>query len=414
MSRCVDADLPRVVFVMYENCQESEEVDRLFASVLGGEIENLSIASNTDLTAESLESALASCCMSLADVVADDEPQQIELISAGRLCYLCVNKTIWLDASLEKRDDLMHHIKATIVCMLDTIVGHVEEGEIQSWPAKDFVRGGSVAEYFGPGLDLPSDWMSTLSRQTLQPLMLEFASLLDGTLEDSLARLLLGAPEDVREQCRELLEARCFRRCLQTALLWRVDEDERNPARETSIVYMPAELKEVVLQQTVVEMQKILDESLPRRRLRIHDDNLASHTSTDITTIQQHRSQSPMVLKEQLTLPPAETPSEPNAPAPVDTPLPDKSLKRSSHKRVLDSSAERSTVESSDSSPKRQRWEDAPLETVRPSRDVLESVAFTKRLKAMLDGDDMTDMVVSKGNTLSSLLRGAPKPILPT
>jgi actin-related protein len=386
--------VPRTVLVLGEGFEQSfiEIRTRSIADIFLGSFDSVSVSSNTDLTEEATEDALLSSCETLTSMLVKATLLRLERISVGRLALKCISDVIWQDRLLERRDDILEHARATLHCMVDEFESLRSDCKTDwQWPAADFaVDGSTIPDYFGAGEDLPLDWISSLSRAELGSAVSTILSALAGPLPEVVERLILGAPYDVKQKIESLLDRRLFRRCLQSALLW----NESNQAKQAKyFLYLPTGVLEDTVRSTVVRLQErfvgLLEPSVT--------DTLADNqTFGSDRTIKSPPSQMPLVptraWENSSVLPISKRPrSEPSDPI-VD--------------RSLDTRRQETT-------PPKRRRRDLQTSFQPYSRDQEESLAFSRKLDALLSGSNVQDMMIGD-ETLSALLRGAPRLARPT
>jgi hypothetical protein len=294
-----------------------------------------------------------------------------------------------------------------------------------NWPAHDFVnKDGVVKDYFGEGIHLPLNWKENLSRSEIEPALNQLYSKVDGSLRDVVARLTDEAPERIREGVKDMLSKRQFRRCLEYALVWR--EVEHKPFVQETVVYLPeGNVRDVI--EGCVRRMALEDDS--------DDDNLdLANVSGNVELEDQADEKenilwSPMdepVLREEIdwvrggeleplafdssksfgealrtpestVMTPSGVINTPMTPAGVSTPMTVPGSKRS-----LDSVARDKVLHSA------KRRKDDHL-----TKNQRESMAFTQKLEALLNGETTFNVDVGK-STLSELLRDAPDIELPS
>lgn len=373
--------VPRAALLLTQKVgteHECYQIHRALAKNLDSD--DIPLTQNTLLSEEAVDNALMSAVESIVYEVVQRPPLFIRRISVERLGIMCLNEILWLDSILDTRDGLVETSRRVLAALVDQLDSFGKTGrENWNWPSGEFVSNSSVVKnYFGSGLDLPIDWAESLSREKVTPPLEEFAFRLSGTLPQAVSNLLGQAPEDVIDECRELMDHRMFRRCLQRALLWRHENQE--PWQSTEFVYLPQNLVCRVIERT-------LDAVQPVQRLPVTFD------STDSAFEESENDFKVLLPAKQVEtfLDPVEELDE-IPPASVEDAL-------SSRKRVstrLQPSQEEETSFSSQRASKR----------LRESRD------FTRRLEAMAAGDLVPPVFVGN-RPLAALLRGAEPPVDP-
>eukprot|EP00977_Amphora_coffeiformis_P027460 scaffold34612_cov165-Amphora_coffeaeformis.AAC.26 len=368
-------DIPRAAVLLsqiVDSDDECEEIHRALTKYL----ENTPLERNTALSKESVNNSLLSSVELILSEVAKQSLPSIERVPVDRMAMLCLNQVIWLDCILDSRDGLLESAKEALSALVDELDSFGIIGKEEwAWPSGEFVSSGTgVANYFGNGLVLPEEWQDSLLRKNVGSFVQEFAARLDGLFPRIISNLLTDAPEEVLDECNEMLERRMFRRCLQRALMWR--EDNQEPWDATHYVYLPSALVERVVARTVkaVEAAQTSDTentwNVPVPNME-QEDAASELVPAPVLTPQQHSSEN---IED-------EEPPEPIMDAP------------SSRKRVP-------------AGPEQQQ------KLGRPSKRLRESREFTRRLEALASGNVVPPVFVG-GQPLALLMRGIPPPMDP-
>jgi hypothetical protein len=354
--------IPRATVLLTETMDSDDECG-LIHGALNGDKDDMPLTRNTVLSEEAVDNALISSVESLLFEVTKRPVPVIERIPLDRLAMLCLNEVIWLDGLVEHRDGLQEAAKDALAVLVDELEIFGRMGNSQwIWPSHEFSSSASVIpSYFAPGVDLPAIWPQSLLRENVEPSMRELACRLSGSMPHVISSMLWQAPDEVRNECRTLLDQRLFRRCLQRALLWRHKNPE--PWQATQYVYLPQSMVRRVIERTVEAVRP----PLPTTNLT----GLAS-----LRAYQERTEKFPDVaLVETMGAPPA-----PVAPPPsVETP-PDEPPRTTSPPRRK----RRNTSGGGDSSSSGRP---------RSSKRVRESRAFTRRLEALAAGGRVGSVV---------------------
>jgi hypothetical protein len=405
----------------------------------------------TDVFDLSLENASDALMQSFVATLAttrsesDDIRGALVRLPISQLASRCIRGALWRDGihpGTNEEHMIMDRTRGVLVAMLAQLkslsTSYRTGATWSNWPAREFSNGrGVVPNYFGDGVHLPADWKDSLSQAEVEPAVMKLYKELDGvSFMAMIDSRTTGAPEQVKQDCREMLAKRQFRRCFEYILLW--EEANVEPEEEEEmVVYLPkqsvAQVVEgciqrmalddddndftlpdtdstdqleaveeadenvfaVELMQAMRSPQLLLEESTPTAADSLAGDGsrpLAESTRTPDSNIM-----SPPV-GVQTPAAPAVGVQTPATPADgVETPAtlpPSANDILGGSKRLLDSG------DALTKSPKRRRG--SPL-----SKNLKDSMAFTKKLESMLQGETVSDMKV--GNVkLVDLLRKAP------
>jgi len=386
----VGDDVARTVLVLGESLEPTsiKNRTRLLVEVFVGSFGTVSVAANADLSEEAMESALFSSCESLAKLLANREPLGLERISVGRLALKCISDVIWQDRLLEQRDDILVHAREALRFMVDEFETLLVDNQTNwQWPASDFATDAfMVPDYFGKGEGLPLDWTNAVSRGELGPSVALILNSLSGSLPSVIQHLLVGAPYSVKEEVVSLLDKRLFRRCLQRALAWSESNQPKEPNR---FLYLPRGVLEDTIHITIQRLQEDL--------VGLLEPNL---------TRTGEASEALAPIQFSLRSPLRQTPVQ-------QVQQDDGLFMQVMGKRPWSQSSESTGVDrlstglprDASTPPKRRRHESPSQQAA--SRDRQESLAFSRKLDALLSGNAVQDMVIGS-ETLSSLLHGAP------
>lgn len=386
LSLLIDADVPRIILALCECFEPLLVKDRniLFPSVFSGNFEEISIVSNVDVGLPTLKQSLLSCVDCLARAFVFYPPRRIERLSIGRIFFKCLSEVLWQDGALEEREDIVLHACAAmhlVINEIDTFCANIlQTGYL--WPSSEFA-GDGVPGYFGENANLPLNWAAASLRHHIEPEMMRYVGMLDRPFSEIIELLVRDGNPDVQLECGELLDNRLFRRCLQTALLWRIEVDE---CEVSSFVYLP-------LGQT--------DEIVRRAATTQLADGLRK--------VQNCLSRSPLgdsdalvecIFIEEIDRPPQDTPIATREKLASKRPWTDSvAAVRTSGRSV------RTATPRSFAYKKRQRMVVNSGQR-RMSQNMAESISFTKRVMRLLGGE-VKDMILGNGS-LSSALKGAP------
>lgn len=362
-------------------------------------------------------------------------------LSIAQLASGCIRSALWAEGiqSVTNEESMIMHRSLGIMIALMAELKSLStlcrrSGAWSNYPAREFVnRSGVVPDYFGDGLDLPAHWKNHLSQEEVEPAVMALYEELDGSSFLSfIDRKTVDAPEHVKQDCREMLAKRQFRRCFEYVLMW--EESVHLPSPQDTIVYVPKKSVADVVDGCIrrIDLDGDSDDfTLPEIDSSDQLEGIEEVDENAFALGWMQAMRSPQVLLEEtsprvprrdtfvvaddpeplaesvatpggnIMSPPVgvQTPSSPpvgvETPASVQQPV---DLLGGANKRLLDSGdGLRST--------KRRR--ESPL-----SKDQKDSLAFTQKLESMLRGETVSDIKV--GNTkLADLLRNAPDIELP-
>lgn len=307
----------------------------------------------------------------------------VERISMEKLCWLCINSVLWLSSAVHSRDDVVESARFAYEYLLESVESTLGS-RVVNWPASEFSVNGVIPDYFSEGEHLPVEW-STI-RRTARDNLDQFSWLLDETLTlpEVLSKLLVDAPVEVQSQCYDLLDHRCFRRSLQGALLWRIRRDEGYLGTD-DYIYGPVGFVKELLHVTSLQfrnsqpsLRKPPFRSRAREVIIPNVEDIAGQICTGeellaLTNGQQSVGDASLV----------DIPSHP---------MPGEEIRDSA---VI-------------SARKRGRQESTRISPATPMRSeiLIDSDAYTKKLRALVGGQPGRDMIVGR-STLGSLLRKA-------
>ena len=370
--------MPRAAVLLSQTIDSDEECEKIHAA-LAKNFEDVPLDRNTALSTESVSNSLLSSIEAILGEVAKNSLPTVEQVPVDRIAMLCLNRVIWLDCILNSRDGLLESTKEALSVLVDVLDSFGTTGKQEwNWPSQEFVSGGTgVPDYFGNCQALPENWQDSLLRENVGSFVQEFAFRLDGPFPRVISKLLADAPEEVIGECQEMFERRMFRRCLQRALIWRVDNQE--PWDATYYVYLPSALLERVIARTVdaLEVAQTSDREKTWTVTSMEHEDVASESiPAPVLTPQQYSAQN---IDD-------EGPPEPIMDAPP-----------TSRKRVPTG---------------REQQQQQQSKSVRPSKRLRESRDFTRRLEALASGESVPPVFVG-GQPLALLMRGIPPPMDP-
>ena len=342
------------------------------------------------------DEGLSSCLRSILGSLTICASPRVERVSVVGMCCVCVGKAIWRDSEEDSHDVIMKNSRIALRCLVDSLkanLGSVGRG----WPAPGFAaEDGFIRDYFGKGVHLPLDWSSRLEIGMIEARVTEVASMFEGNIVEAVSRLLAGAPVEVRQTCESMLGQRLTRRCLQTAVSWKLREEERGASAQ-DILYMPAGL----FQKVVSHAEALLNESLSidgraRRKPAIRSVSEAySERALVVQRTSLSRKEQPLKTLVVAQTGPAITPPLNQGGTAESMPR-----DRKPHKPI--------NGESNGKQPSKKRRRLARKDvSVLPSDDLRQSTAFTRKLEAILNGNSGKNIIVG-GTTLTTLLRDAP------
>jgi hypothetical protein len=309
-----------------------------------------------------------------------------------------MKKLIWSDGFIEKWEDLASITRTTIAALIEEIDSACAEYRQSSgltWPSSDFSDDCKIRDYFAPGIDLPIDWASTTSRASIGQLLGAHADRLSGPFSDVIRGLVADAPSQIQCECEIMFDKRLYKRCLQRSLLWRVQAAEA--MQKSRYVYLPPKLVDQAVDFALSQQLDNLRTKKPVS-LDIGDDfemsreNAASSASFSAPSRRSPFAEDEFI--EEIDLPPETTPiRSPTVKRPWTDPTTQNAV------------ADPLLLEEGPAPPhtarKRQRRE-------KTSKNLLESISYTKKLERLLGGD-VKDMMIGNGKSLlSAALRGAP------
>jgi len=356
-------------------------------------------------------------------------------ISVAQLASRCIRSALWRDGvhpDTNEEHAIMDRSRGVLVAMLaelKSLSAICRRGRWSSWPAFEFVSRGVVRNYFGDGLHLPA-WKDSLTQSEVEPAVMELYKQLEGSsFRETIAIMTIGAPEHVKQDCRDMMAKRQFRRCFEYVLMW--GESNHEPSADEAVVYLPkrrvSDVVEGCIRRLSLDDDDNNDYVLGKRfseKLYVEE---ADENAFSVGLMQAIRS--PAVLLEEcsprqepvdspsfdgsqplaessktpdsnIMSPPlgVQTPATPSVGVQTPAALPESTDFLRGSKRLLD-------PEDASTCAKRRR--DSPL-----SKNEKDSMAFTKKLEAMLHGETVSDIKVGDSK-LADLLRNAPDIELP-
>jgi hypothetical protein len=371
----VPTGVPLYALLLSENAASDSQGMDSVTSAFGGHSGSIYIKSVQEMRNDAVELGLRTCVQTIFENFLVEAAPRVERVSVFFMCFLCINNVIWLGSSVESRDDVIQSARIVLRYLLDEIDSNLDTAEC-SWPTSEFASQNEVVhDYFQQGHHLPIDWPFSLRIEKVGARMKEVARTFDGTLSlpEVVAKLLFQAPALIQEECAAMLDQRSFRRCLQTAIQWQANNDDNAVKGIEDIVYLPYGLLEEMVQNATARFKDYL--------LVNGDDNKKG--INDIT--RRIGSEAFRPRKETKLLEAEEKP------------------------KASESKLYRPREVESEFSPIRKRLRHAgtPDAYTSQSNEFAESVAFTKKLQAMLRGSLARDMIVGH-TTLSALLSEAP------
>ena len=225
---------------------------------------------------DQLEQALASCvdyliCRSVADQI--NIPPVVIPASLLSLGYEVINRVIW---SEQEDGNLVQTISSSLYCLSNTIKAvhkaSVQKG-LSQWPYPAFANEvGIIQDYFGEGrAGLPLDWLKLLNQEyivhALESLFTNqlFKITLDeqcnniSSLCQIIVTMVSSAPQDLKYDCKVLIEKKLFRRSFIRALGWLLHSKRSDPMTN---VYLPMDYStEYIVEETEKLFIKLLKKS---------------------------------------------------------------------------------------------------------------------------------------------------------
>ena len=247
------ADLPRVAAVLTQNPEDPEERHRV-QQVLASLPDRAPGFANDALSEESVENALSAAVEEILTLVVTRPLKVVDKFSLQALGMTCVNRVLWSSSILNNgRDGIPLALKHVLLALAEELHNagqHFCQKENFNWPPHEFLTNGVVPGYFGEGeADLPGDWTKKLLRDSVLPPLREMAFGLEGTLEDIIKRkLLVAAPDDIKDICFHDFDDMKYRRSLGRALRWRHQNPE--PWETVTFVFLPRFEVEKIVDRT--------------------------------------------------------------------------------------------------------------------------------------------------------------------
>ena len=200
----------------------------------------------TDIFNLALEDGCDALLQSFATVSSEGQSRgTVVRLSIAQLASRCICSSLWRDGIhpvTNEENLIMDRARDVLVALLaelKSLSAICRRGQWSSWPAREFVNvDGVVPDYFGQGLHLPYTWKDSLSQLMVEPAIMELYKQLDGvSLRQLVGRMTIDAPEHVKQDCRDMIARRQFRRCLEYVLMW--GDSSHEPSVAESVVYMP-------------------------------------------------------------------------------------------------------------------------------------------------------------------------------
>jgi hypothetical protein len=345
---------------------------------------------NTFLSPQRLEENILDLIDHLVNTLNATPPMIVERWSLIRMFVKIVSAILW-NETLDRREDIGRQVKQIISDLINELSASSQGLEFveTNWPAIEFATCASpipnVPDYFGPGADLPINWASHSNKSSIESELLGYADSLMGSFPDVIEDLLAEAPHSVRSKCQILLDSRLSKRCLQTALLFKLQEDERRP--DCRYVYLPAGLARDAINRVVsafVERGRggksySLSHLVPVADTAVFDLNF-------VESIDQPPQETPNLLREVVVSKRSFTDSTSPPNICDDKPVPATSVLPSKRRRTV-ANKERHVL----------------------SNNLSESLSFTKKLEGLLYGSESIDFMIGGGKSfLSAALKDAP------
>ena len=434
-----DRVVPRAILCLDngENEAYAEVVNKLLSSVLN----NVPfIQVGDELRADLFEVAFEESCDALLHSFAEESAEGstrdlIVRLSIAQLASRCIRSALWrggLHTGTDAENAIMDRARGTMLAMLAEFVSFSTcnfGNRWRRWPAREFVNKKSVVrDYFGHGFGLPGNWKDSLSLSEVEPAVMELYQQLNCSFRDVICTMMIDAPEQVKQDCREMLAKRQFRRCFEYVLMWR--ESNHEPSLDETVIYLPTQNVSDIVEGCVQRLEEEEDDDndfLENVSEQLEDVDETNENVFAVESIEAlpspaigtpfrmeesfpryERLDSPAFDESQplaessrtpdgnIMRPPVgvQTPASP--PVGVQTPmtLPDDLLRGS--KRLLNS----------DNEPQKSKRRRSL------SKNQQESIDFTRKLEAMLHGETLPDVKVGNAK-LSELLRNAPDIKLP-
>ena len=383
-------DLPRVGLLLIESIEgEVEIASRLLETRLSDSSNEMFIIANALLDEDSVSDSLSRSIESLAQEVRS--PKRIERMSLEKLCSKCLKTVVWA-GEYDKRDDVIVACREALAALVGELASApVGSGSsvYRNWPGAEFADPSNsvVSNYFGSGLDLPLNWAEITKGLNVKCQLTSWVDRMDGPLPVILRRLLVGAPDGTREECRVLAANRFYRRSLEVALLWKSQAFE--PWEDEIFVYLPVGSFDEVVSRVC---RKVAGLALPHL-LMIDSANATLMDGGGTGDVINWPAPTP---KRQLLLANTKSPKRSQGVTPPTT-VP-------ASKEQLDEIGQLAGA------PVKRRKLSENREASEISTELRQSADFTKRLQAIVGGEYRDRMI---GTTpMSALLRGSPKPEL--
>jgi SAC3/GANP family len=413
----VDNDVPRVLFAFYDSADAkvTEKTSLDLCHLLAGQYDKIHCVENLSLSPQSLEKALLECVHHVSDILTAEVPQALERWSFIRIFFNSVISILW-NPLLGNREDICFFATAVIRSVIGdiaTVYGNLEQVE-NKWPPTNFVSLSrnssvpSVSDYFGPNIDLPLNWRSYSNGPFVESQLLRYVRMLSGPFSEVVDRFVLDAPFDVRSNCQSLLDDGFVKRSLQAALLWRLQQDENY--LDCAYLFLPEGVVvsaidralDRVLQRNsnvaVYSFEEELSNMGSSRQVNLLSDGLLYGADTSVTND----------FMEQIDGPTQLSPTFLQKVTATKRTLSDVNIMNDTREPQLMQSVNLPSSESVSSRKKRQRI--SALKDCRAiSKNLSESLSFTKKLKNLVGGGEVVDLIIGSGTSfLSEALENAP------
>lgn len=379
MASSVDDEMPRLVLALSEHFHDGfGDQQGPLVSMLAGSFNEIIHIKNSSLEHEDVDAELLSVCALIPRCLLLNDPQVIEKFTFNHILAVVMKEGMWHETAQQKKDDVVTAMKELVVLLVEEL--NFNAVEIQrrnvSWPSSDFdvLKQKQVCDYFESGMHLRMDWVSTLTKRYIESVLVEWTNLLNGTLLDVVWRLVRTAPFSVQRECQALFDKQCFRRCILSALEW--NNEKENNEGVVQVMYLPRGLVQGVVQKTISQYQNTLTSRISIKA---------------VPSVGNNDESEPHYVGE-IDLPPSETPLH----------TPGAKVKKRHRKET------REQIPLLKADVMIQHNEDITnAERRNLSQAEKESTEFTKRLRKLLCGEAIPDMIVGK-TTLVGTLRNAP------
>jgi hypothetical protein len=389
MGSSVDASIPRACLCVdpYLTAQR----DDFMLRCLKGERNHILIASPQWYDDDEPDHSLRKCCGALVNSLVEEPQQMVERVSIAALFFHCVHPLIQEDNFLNSWNEIGKQtcsILVRVIEEIDKVHSNLSRPDI-SWPAAEFTNSdGEVPDYFGVDDCLPANWISTSSRFYTEPRLMKYASMIEGGLKDIVSNLTCDAPAELSEMCRHLLDRQLYRTCLERALIWRIEYDERSP--DPSRVFLPTGLLDDMIRHCIfVEVSNsraLLSNYSPG--YSEYDDDIVVRDDNFNEAIDLPQKATPCALTHTSALKSKRT-----------------WMNYVSEKSHTENDQRQTPMSPATSARKKRRT------MSQHRKELSESMSYTRKLEHLLLGTETVDMLIGTGKTsvpLSLALRGAP------